>query len=339
MTLYSRVNVVRNWRNKLVRLLSDKDTVLEEVIFQQTRYNKWKLPEFSYTSLQAIPYILSDEFLDHCQELSTQENLNRNNAQLVASFLNDEDLLVEIVSLLLIFLAGHRSVVPTIFLKNPIVNFLVQNPDIPEMNFEDRIIGTDDFRQCNCMVMSSKQRSFEYHNRYFSKRATFEFPQRYSSALLTGAETETELAALFDDVIRYFGKAAGAVTRLFVPYNYNFDRLINVFNRQIGEIATHHLYLNHLDYQKTIHIINKISYVDAGILILTEDDSLHTTQGVLHYQYYHSPEDFFVRITEVENQSAWISCAKIPIKNYSPGKSYMSLADDFADLFAFLIEQ
>lgn len=339
MTLHSRVNVVRNWRNKLVRLLSDKDTVLEEVIFQQARYNKWKLPEFSYTSLQAIPQILSDEFLDHCQELSTQENLNRNNAQLVASFLNDEDLLVEIVSVLLIFLAGHRSVVPTIFLKNPIVNFLVQNPDIPEMNFEDRIIGTDDFRQCNCMVMSSKQRSFDYHNRYFSKKATFEFPQRYSSALLTGAETETELAALFDDVIRYFGKAAGAVTRLFVPHNYDFNPLIAVFNRHAGEIATHHLYLNHLDYQKTIHIINKISYVDAGVLMMIENDAPLTSRGILHYQHYTSLEDFFVRISEVENQSAWITSAQIPVTNYRPGKSYMSLADDFVDLFAFLIEQ
>ncbi len=339
MTLHSRVDVVRNWRNELVRLLSDKDKVLEEVIYQQSRYDKWKLPEFSYTSLQAIPHILSDEFLEYCQELSTQKNFNRNNAQLVALFLNNEDLLVEIISLLLIFLAGHRSVVPKIFLRNPIVTFLVQNPDIPEMNFEDRIIGTDDFRQCNCMVMSSKQRSFEYHNRYFSKRATFEFPQRCSSALLTGKETDMELAALFDDVIQYFGKAAGTVTRLFVPHNYDFNPLIAVFNRQAGELATHHLYLNHLDYQKTIHIINKISYVDAGVLMMIEDDALHTSRGILHYQYYTSLEDFFVRISEVENQSAWITSAQIPIKNYRPGKSYMSLTNDFVDLFDFLIEQ
>ena len=62
MTLHSRVDVVRNWRNELVRLLSDKDKVLEEVIYQQSRYDKWKLPEFSYTSLQAFPIFFPMNF-------------------------------------------------------------------------------------------------------------------------------------------------------------------------------------------------------------------------------------------------------------------------------------
>jgi hypothetical protein len=41
-----------------------------------------------------------------------------------------------------------------------------------------------------------------------------------------------------------------------------------------------------LEYQKTVHLLNAISFLDMGVIICKENTSLFSPISVLHYQYY-----------------------------------------------------
>ena len=62
-------------------------------------------------------------------------------------------------------------------------------------------------------------------------------------AILTGKETEDELAGLGEDIFRYYGLGCRSVSKLFIPRNYNFDNFFKaIFN--YGDIINYNKYQN-----------------------------------------------------------------------------------------------
>ena len=48
-------------------------------------------------------------------------------------------------------------------------------------------------------------------------------------AVLTGEETEEQLAGLADDICLYFGLGCRSVSKLWVPEDYDFDILFGLY--------------------------------------------------------------------------------------------------------------
>jgi hypothetical protein len=109
---------------------------------------------------------------------------------------------------------------------------------------------------------------------------------RHSAAVLTGCETETELSALCQDMLFYFGLGCRSVSKIFIPKSFDFQSFIKIIIENSTLLAQHHPYLNNLDYRKTLMLMNQTPFWDAGALILTENRALASPIGVLHYQFY-----------------------------------------------------
>ncbi|MEG2071509.1 MAG: hypothetical protein RR034_09070, partial [Bacteroidales bacterium] len=114
---------------------------------------------------------------------------------------------------------------------------------------------------------------------------------RNSIAVLSGNETDEELALLCQDIFLYFGLGCRSISKIFIPENYNFRPLIEAIGKNGSIIADHHVYLNNLDYQKTIHLMNQQPFLDAGCVMLMESEFFSSPISILFYQYYHSLEE------------------------------------------------
>ena len=65
-----------------------------------------------------------------------------------------------------------------------------------------------------------------------------------------------------------------------------------------GHLADHHKYRNNLDYGRSVFLINRIPYTDAGCLLIREDPATDSRIGVLHVEKYSDLGQAEQRISE-----------------------------------------
>lgn len=133
-------------------------------------------------------------------------------------------------------------------------------------------------------------------NEYLKKHNHLLMKSQHAVALVDGNETQDELSALCDDILLYFGQGNLAVKKIFVPENYDFAPLFETLNAHFPELASHHHYLNNLEYQKTLLLLNQIKFLDSGIMAFVEDDALNAPVAVAHFAYYSSKEDLLKKM-------------------------------------------
>ena len=94
-----------------------------------------------------------------------------------------------------------------------------------------------------------------------------------------------DLSLLADDVYTYFGLGCRNVTKLYVPEDYDFIPLLNVF-RKYNYFQDHTKYKNNYDYNLALLIMNNKMYMTNESIILLEDDNIFTPVSQLHYTFY-----------------------------------------------------
>ena len=156
---------------------------------------------------------------------------------------------------------------------------------------------------------NNTNRYFEY---YFNKYDKILRHNRNSVAIITGEETDEDLAKLADDVFLYFGLGCRSVSKIYVPEGYDFNRMGTAFQKY-ADIINHNKYNNNYSYQYAVMGMNKIEHVNFGNLLLTEKKDLNSPIGVLHFEYYTDLEQV---VDNIEQQSNNIQCV-VAQKNIS----------------------
>ena len=105
-----------------------------------------------------------------------------------------------------------------------------------------------------------------------------------------GDETEDELRLLAHDLLLYFGLGRQAVSKVYVPNDYDFRPLCAIIEQTWPEMDSHHQYLNHLDYQKTLLLMNRTPFLDAGKMIFVSSDKLISPISITYTETYLSAE-------------------------------------------------
>ena len=121
-------------------------------------------------------------------------------------------------------------------------------------------------------------------------------------AILDGSETEEELRFLAHDIYLYFGLGCRSISKLFVPKDYDFVPFLHILTQESQPIALHHQFNNNLDYQKAIHLMNQIPYMDAGTFLLVENQNYASPIGMLYYEYYDDLNPIKQRLTTDSDQ-------------------------------------
>ncbi len=155
--------------------------------------------------------------------------------------------------------------------------------------FEDKIILTEerisgfDFDAVIATGSDNTARYFEY---YFGKYPNIIRRNRTSVAVLTGDETEADLERLADDVFLYFGLGCRNVSKIYIPQDFDINRLFKAFYRY-RHIIDYHKYANNYEYNRAIYLLNRERFFDNGFILLKEEDlSLVSPTAVVFYQRY-----------------------------------------------------
>jgi hypothetical protein len=202
-----------------------------------------------------------------------------------------------------------------------------------EPRFSDKIIFCPDkLTDIDKIITTGDNNSARYFSYYFQKYPSIIRRHCNSVAILSGKESQKELENLADDIFLYFGLGCRSISKIYIPENYDFTLLFKALDKYKEIVNQHHKYLNNLEYQKTVHLLNAIPFLDQGLAIFKENDSLASPIGVIHYQYYDKIDSIEKEVLSLgENLQCVVSNT---IKNslfFSLGQSQHPKLNDYAN--------
>ncbi len=206
-----------------------------------------------------------------------------------------------------------------------------QNPE-----FKEQIeFVPDTLKDIDGVIATGSDNTSRYFEYYFGKYPHIIRKNRNSVAVLTGEETEEELEALADDIMRYYGLGCRNVSKIFVPKNYDFNKLFKAFLKY-KDLIKYPKYDNNYNYNKAVYLMStdqheKNSLLDNGLVLLKEDVNYASPIGTLFYEYYDDLEDV-KKILEKDKDKIQAIVSKADIPGAIPfGQTQQPELWDYAD--------
>ncbi len=218
------------------------------------------------------------------------------------------------------------------------INILLQ----AEPEFADYIkIEKHVLKKFDAVIATGSNNTSRYFEYYFGKYPHIIRKNRNSVAILNGNETENELQGLATDIFTYFGLGCRNVSKLYIPVNYNIQKLESHF-RDYNHVINHHKYANNYDYNKAIYMMKELPFLDLGYLLLREEASLSSPVAVLHYEFYKNEKKLEnILMQESDSIQCVVSKRNITDSDVCFGQTqYPNLRDyaDNVDTIKFLLD-
>jgi hypothetical protein len=233
--------------------------------------------------------------------------------------------------MLCVLISGHRLRAKLSSQDSVLMKFLIHElckiePAIKEfVSIEERLNGVD------AVIATGSDNTSRYFEYYFRNIPHIIRKNRSSCAVLVGEEPIEELEQLGRDIFSYFGLGCRNVSKIFVPEDFDFDKLPPAW---VGysPIVQHHKYANNYDYNKSVYLINQVPFFDTGYLLITESEALVSPISVLYYEKYKSQKELHNRLSEHQEKIQCIVSAKGWFeKSVSMGSAQLPNVDDYAD--------
>lgn len=305
-------------------ILSD-DEQWQETKERAGRENGWFIPGFVEMAAKNITgHYLQKAILQgwvSSYQLQT-ENLNPKTIGVVMA---GNIPLVGFHDFLSVFISGHKAIIKLSSKDNVMIKHLIEKMAEWDKEVKSLVEFSEMLKGCNAYIATGSNNSSRYFDYYFGKYPNIIRRNRTSIAVLTGNETNTELAKLADDVYLYFGLGCRNVTKIFVPKDYNFIPLLEAF-KKYNYLADHFKYKNNYDYNLALHLLNKKYYMTNGSLLLIEDTSIFSPISQLNYEYYTDENELTHKLPPANDLQCIIG------KNFIPfGEAQYPSIDDYAD--------
>lgn len=272
---------LRRWADALLDPNWTAQTLVPAMERQYQLHN-WFTPEFCTLSLERIT--------DYLREAENIKALSTTKAHIVAILPNFRTPLSGFRDILHVLLGGHNALVRTeshiTLLPTLVTALMALTPSLSgRITFCDKLSGFDaviaDLPEKDEGALATHLARFPHVLRKPACHA----------AILTGEETEKELRALARDIYLYFGRAPRSIRKLYVPEGYDFAPIVHILNEETQSIAGHNQFLNHLDYQKSIRLMNKQFYMDSGTFLVVESAECNPPTAVVYYEHYRKGEE------------------------------------------------
>lgn len=144
--------------------------------------------------------------------------------------------------------------------------------------------------EVDAVIATGSNNTARYFEHYFGHLPHIIRRNRTSVAVLDGTETEAELAALGEDLFRYFGLGCRNVGKLYLPADFDLDRIIAAI-LPWGHLAQHAKWANNYDYHKAIWLLDRVPLIENGFVLFKEDQGLHSPLGSIYYERYTDRQD------------------------------------------------
>ena len=259
---------------------------LSDILENEPAYNPWFTPENLGRALEGIASMIEEQVLE--KWIRPYGLLQPASAvvKTVGLVMAGNIPLVGFHDLMSVLATGHRVLARPSLKDNRLIKKVsgilsAIDPEIGgRVSFtEDKLSGMD------AVIATGSNNSARYFEYYFRNIPHIIRKNRNGVAVLTGKESDEELAALGEDIFTYFGMGCRNVTKLYVPENYDLKTVLRVLDR-FRYLYQHHKYGNNVDYYRTIYLMNRVPFLDNGVLLLKEDSGISSPVGVVFYERY-----------------------------------------------------
>ncbi len=264
-----------------------------EAIERQYRENSWFTPAFCRYALAAIAKMLLDAYYSCYQDVAPTIAPHKRVAVISAGNIP----MAAFHDFFCILVSGNDYQGKLSAQDKYLLPVLAQELTRLAPEFGERITFVDKIADFDAVIATGSDNSARYFSYYFDKYPHILRKNRNSVAVLDGTETEEELRLLADDIYLYFGLGCRSVSKLFVPKDYDFVPFLRILTQQSQPIAQHNQFNNNLDYQKAVHLMNRLFYMDAGTFLLVENENYASPIGMIYYEYYDDLNQVRQRLT------------------------------------------
>jgi len=251
--------------------------------------NRWFTPHFSKTAMLACGNMLQEEKLDEWMSRYAAINQKRSPKR-VGLVLAGNLPMVGWHDVLCVLISGHHAVIKystndRVLISTTLNEWVKHHPQMAAQIevTQGKVEGVD------AVIATGSSNTKRYFDYYFRRIPRILRSQRTSIAVLSGNEPPDELRALGHDVFTYYGMGCRSVTQLFVPANFDLNRLFSVWT-EWAYLSENNKYANNYDYHKAIWLLNQEVLVENGFLLMKEDTGFFSPVGTLYYAFYDEPD-------------------------------------------------
>ncbi len=167
------------------------------------------------------------------------------------------------------------------------------------------------------VIATGSDTTARYFKNRFADLPTITRGSRYSVALLHGDESENDLYSLSNDIFYYFGLGCRSVSLLFVPENYDIERLKEVFANSRGLLEGSESYCNNYKYQKALSEMNGDWFIDGGFFLFKKTAEYPPPMSVVNIVEYANIESVYRFLTRQRDSLQCIVGKKVNGLNWN----------------------
>lgn len=305
--MINRINQIKALSNLGTYLLDPTNSIeIAEVAQLARAQNGWFTPENSLISLQSIAknYLTEDRLTEFAAPYAEPSSPKKIGVVMAGNLPG-----VGFHDALCVILSGHQLLAKlskddTVVMRYLLTTLQTLEPELAEsITFVDRINAADAY------IATGSDNTARYFEYYFASKPHVIRRNRTSVAVLSGKETDQELAGLLDDMLLYFGLGCRNVSKLYVPAGYDFTKLYESVESRRTEYAYHHKYFNNYEYNRAVLLVNATQHQDNGFLIFAPNEALVSPLSVVYYEEYKALESVREKLAQ---QSEKIQCVVAP---------------------------
>lgn len=281
MTLDDRLAVL----GRLAHYLNGPEDEYLAALQQRTAFNNgWLTVEHQQSALRAIV----DAFLDPDKLKGWAADYNLSDLRephTVGLVLAGNIPLVGFHDILSVFVAGHRAQIKPSSKDPYVLPYLLKLLEKFDPAAADYFTIVENLKGFDAIIATGSNNSARYFEAYFGKYPHIIRRNRNAVAVLTGKESKDDLRRLGEDVFTYFGLGCRSVSKIYVPVDYDFTDLLEVFHAWKA-YQNHTKWKNNFDYNFALLTLNQEDFLHNGAVILRQSDELASHIAGLYYEEY-----------------------------------------------------
>ena len=299
---------------------------LQEIVNKTFIYNTWFTIDNINQALQniAIEFLNKEKLENWISGYGSK--ITTHDTKTIAIVAAGNIPMVAFHDILCVLISGNKLQLKLSEKDQYLLPFLLEQLINIEPDFKELISIQFKLEKFDAIIATGSNNTAKHFAFYFGKYKNIIRRNRNSVAILTGEETKEDIENLGHDIFDYFGLGCRNVSKIFVPEKYDLYSLKDGLTKHIG-VNQHNQYMNNLDYQRTLYLMNQTPLIDIDFINIVENNSLHSPISCLHVERYKTLEDVKKNIAE---QTENIQC--VVGKGYLAfGKSQQPGLSDYAD--------
>lgn len=324
MKLSDRISAFSKLSTFLLAVTQNQKEIIEEYLFSDFNefkqliselhiHNPWFTENFVSTQLQSLALSSTKPKLE--KWLTKYKNIiDRQESKKVGVIMAGNIPFVGFHDFISVLITGHTLIIKLSSKDQKLPKQIIKTLLKIEPQFNNKIIIVEQkLSDFEAIIATGSNNTARYFKYYFSKVPSIIRKSRNSVAVLSGNETKAELNSLTDDILLYFGLGCRNVSKIYVPENYNFNKLFEAIYRY-KDLANHNKFANNYSYNRTIYLLNNDVFLENNFFIIKQDISVASPISVLHYENY-SKIDHVKKILESQKDQLQCVVSNIPNLN------------------------